>query len=174
MKVDERQLLEIAELEKWLAQTLVEGESQSTEHLRLRVRVELGEQWLRTQWKPQDAEPVNASWRKSVRSAIAEASAPKVVYSGSSLKAWRWLLPAGLGLAALLAISVSIFEAGNPIESDFDFNLAAFEESADPDHFDDEFEDVSAELDDLLASTAESEWQDVLDDLEGLSRENEQ
>lgn len=158
-------LREIADGENWLAQSLPPGDILSTEHLRLRVRVELSEQWLRTHWKPVDLDPSTASLQKTVRGAIVESAPAEGVHSGHALKTWRRILPAALGLAALLALSVSVFNSGNANESDFDSNLTAFEESTIPDGFDDKFEDVLADLDDLLASTAESEWEDILDGL---------
>jgi hypothetical protein len=162
MKIDDRQLQEIAEHEKWLAQALPAGDSLSTEHLRLHVQVELGEQWLRRQWKPLDAEPISASLWTTVQSAIAESSAGEMVRFGSSPKMWRRFLPAGLGLAAMIALSVSIFQAGQTNQPDFDLTITAFEEPVDPENFDEEFENVSAELDDLLASIDETEWEDAL------------
>ena len=154
---------EISGLENWLAQALPADDSLSTENLRLRVHVELAEQWLRIQWNPAHSDPVNAPLRETIHCAIAESSACTAIHSERSWKLRHWILPAGLGVAALLGFVASIFQGGQTNESDSDFHLAAFEESAEQDELDVEFEDVMAELDDLLASTFESEWEDALD-----------
>lgn len=166
MNDDQQELREIADHEQWLAGVLPPARSQSTEHLKLRVRIELGEQWLRNQWSPTLGETAPHPLQEALRHVLPQSPHRAVLQSvpgprKSLGRAWV----AGLGLAAMLFISIVILRTGETETSNRPDDFTALDEAADTEDFDDELDDAWAELEELLASRDESEWEDVLEGL---------
>lgn len=161
-----RQRQEIAELEKWLASVLPSDAPRSAESLKLRVRVELNEKWLREKWDVLPAETVSARLRNAVLSAAGQAGPRDMELAEHGFaRPRRWLSGAALGLAAMLLFSIAVFRSDPTGLTETDDDVTAFVETADEQGFDDELDEALAELDDLLAYRDETEWNDVLEGL---------
>lgn len=166
MNDNQQELREIAEHEQWLAGVLPPARSHSTEHLKLRARIELGEQWLRNQWNSAQGQPAPHPLREAIRHALPQSPNQPVVQAvqGPRITLRRaWI--AGLGLAAMLFLSVAILRTGETETSNPPDDFTALDEAANTEDFDYELDEAWAELEDLLASRDESEWEDVLEGL---------
>lgn len=168
MNTDDRQVAEILENEQWLAANWTDHETTSWEHLKLRVRVELGERWL-AQRLDSTLDPASAELRDQVRAAV-DQSRPQSILPWR--KAPRYAIArlgaAGLGLAAMLWMGVSLFTSHMPIDGDAvvadsldDVWLFEDESQVDEDLFD--IDDEIAELSTALASLDDTDWSEESD-----------
>lgn len=160
MTQDQRQQNEIDALEQWLGAQLPPEDPANVEHLKLRVRIELGETWLEKQIDPA-GDNVDPGLADQVRGALPGTAR---FGSGNARKAW---VAAGLGLAALLAISILNSQTipvstgeSTVVEANEDPWLNSIEDPVDEDL--DEIEDEISELSELLAMS-ESDWSDDTD-----------
>ncbi len=169
MNHDELQI-EIAQHEQWLAGVLPARDAGAEEALKLRLQIELNEQWLAAQGSELSGEePISVSLRRSVRREVALTSTEKTKdQSGTNSKAWHWLSATGLGLAAMLFLSVSVFRAA-PVQvtqsaqvaqSESNADVSAFEYDSEEEDIDDQLDDAFAKLEDLVASRDETGWDD--------------
>lgn len=166
MTEEPQQRQEIAELEQWLAKALPTDTPRSVESLKLRARVELNERWLRDKWDDQTTKTVSKCLRDAVRNAAREERRHSSALADRHHPgAWRWMSGAALGLAAMLLFSVAVYRSNPAGLTETDDDVTAFVETADEQEFDDELDEALAELDDLLASRDETEWNDVLEGL---------
>jgi|CXWL01.1.fsa_nt_gi hypothetical protein len=168
----ESQLREIAEHEAWLGQTLLPEERVSLEHLKRRVRVQIGEQWLAQELQePPASSSIRDALRIRVRDAVM-ATRRSVADHRPADRTSRirpWVVGAGLGLAALIAFTFNISPNGESVVVDSDLpEVSAFEEALEVEDFDSALTQLEEELDSfdaLLAVANEDEW---MDDSTGL------
>jgi len=156
-------LREVSENEAWLSQNLPVESSASLEHLKLRVRVELGEQWLGKHLPPAN-EPVSQVLRERVRAGVSNTN--NVVPIPFPSRRRQRVVGAAIGLAAmiLLVVVARNMEMGNsPIAEEFD----QFEFEEEGEEVDLElslFDDELAELGEAFALGDESDWDDPFED----------
>ena len=163
----ENQFREVAEYEAWLAQALVPDERAPFEHLKRRVRVEIGEQWLARELRePRVSSSTQDALRVRIRDAVTATNRSEEIVPPVD-RAWKirsWVVGAGLGLAAMIAFSFNIFPRGESVVVDMELpEVSAFEDVVKVEDFDSALTQLEEELDSfdaVLAAADEDEWMD--------------
>lgn len=161
MNDDQRRQNEIDQLEQWLARHLPPENVANIEHLKLRVRIELGENWLGTHLDPA-GDQVDAGLVNEVLNALPQSERHR---KRNARFVWACV---GIGMAAVLAVSIwnsSVSPVSNGdlamVESNDELWLDSIEESVDEDL--EEIEDEISELSDFLALNNDTQWFDDTD-----------
>ena len=159
---------EILENEQWLDEALP-ADSAPTEHLKLRVQVELQEQWLATQAGEFAREGVPPGLKAAVRQAVTvTVGRPSLRRQGQAPRGWTRVWGAGLGLAATLAFAAALYWSSplnEQVAETSEPSLNVFAYDAEEQELDTQLEDALSELDDLVAARDEAEWDEVLEEM---------
>ena len=172
MTDEERQRIEIARDEQWLAGVCESSESIDTKRIKQRVRIEIGERWLDGQVSDEVPAGIAARVRQRVRRAVRAEQAGVVDDPGHSLRRRRRLfvsIGGAVGIAA--AITVAWIGLGpaelSPTEPETEMELLfanAFEQFED-DEFDVYLSGLRDDLTQLAAGSADGALDDMLEGL---------